>query len=54
MERAQFEETVKSLEAFSANEPEKYRQRVGMLAALGYGYVLFVLLAVLAMLGVLV
>ena len=51
MERAQFVETVRKLETFAEREPAKYRRRVGLLAALGYGYVLLILAVVLAMLG---
>ncbi len=50
MERAQFVDTVRKLEEYAQREPEKYRRRVGLLAALGYGYVLLILAIALAML----
>jgi Zn-dependent protease with chaperone function len=50
MERAQFVETVRKLEEYAQREPEKYRRRVGLLAALGYGYILLILAVALAML----
>jgi Zn-dependent protease with chaperone function len=44
MTTEQFVEMVGRLEEYAKREPAKYRLRVGLLAALGYAYILFVLL----------
>lgn len=54
MTKEQFESLVKKLEEYSERDPGGYRRRVGLLAALGYGYVWFVLAIVLALLAALV
>lgn len=49
MTHTEFVETVNRLEQFARREPSKYRLRVGLLAALGYAYLLFVLAVTLAL-----
>ena len=46
--------TVRRLEEFAGREPEKYALRVGLLAALGYAYVLGVLALVAALICLLI
>ena len=54
MTTEQFVEMVGRLEEYAGREPEKYRLRVGLLAALGYAYVLLVLGILVALLYLLV
>lgn len=54
MTTEQFVEMVSRLEEYAGREPKKYRLRVGLLAALGYAYILFVLGVVVALLYLLV
>ncbi len=49
MSREQFEEYIHKLEAYSERNPSGYRLRVGLLAVLGYAYILFILLVVAAL-----
>lgn len=53
MTNEQFVEMVGRLEEYAGREPEKYRLRVGLLAALGYAYILFVLGVVVALISLL-
>lgn len=50
MTHEEYLEMVKRLEEFAGREPKKYALRVGLLAALGYAYVLGVLAALVALL----
>ncbi len=43
---------VRPLESFAATKPGLYRLRVGLLAALGYVYLLSIVLILLAIVGV--
>src|ERR1700749_1668279 len=54
MTHEEYLETVRRLEEFAGREPKKYALRVGLLAALGYAYVLGVLAGVAALLYLLV
>ena len=49
MERAQFEALIEQMERFAIERPAAYRRRVYWWAALGYGYLLFVVLALLTL-----
>jgi Zn-dependent protease with chaperone function len=49
MTTEQFVEMVGRLEEYAGREPEKYKLRVGLLAALGYAYILLVLGVVVAL-----
>ena len=49
MEQAQFEALIERMERFAIERPAAYRRRVYGLAALGYGYLLFVVLVLLAL-----
>src|SRR5215218_4670944 len=49
MTHEEYLETVRRLEEYAGREPKKYAMRVGLLAALGYAYVLGVLAAVAAL-----
>lgn len=51
MDRADFESLVERMERISAERPDAYRRRVYGLAALGYGYLLFVIVVLLASCG---
>jgi hypothetical protein len=51
-DREQYEARVMKLEQFARANPSAYRFRVALLAALGYGYVLSILVIVLALLVV--
>lgn len=50
MTHEEFTQMVTRLEEYAGREPKKYALRVGLLAALGYAYVLFVLAVVAALL----
>ncbi len=54
MTTEQFVEMVGRLEEYAGREPGKYRLRVGLLAALGYAYILLVLGVVVALIYLLV
>lgn len=54
MNKEQFEAMVQKLESYAERNPSGYRTRVGLLAALGYSYVWFVLAVVLTLVGGLV
>ena len=43
MTHEEFAAMVGRLEDFARREPSKYALRVGLLAALGYGYLVFIL-----------
>jgi Zn-dependent protease with chaperone function len=45
----EFVETVNRLEVYARSKPSTYRLRVGLLAALGYAYILFVLVVIFAL-----
>jgi Zn-dependent protease with chaperone function len=47
MERAEFEALIERMERIAVERPVAYRRRVFALAALGYGYLLFVVIALL-------
>jgi Zn-dependent protease with chaperone function len=49
MERAEFEALIERMEGIAAARPQAYRRRVFGLAALGYGYLLLVVLVLLAL-----
>src|SRR5215212_345121 len=49
MTHEEYIEMVRRLEEFAGREPKKYAMRVGLLAALGYAYVILVLAAVAAL-----
>jgi Zn-dependent protease with chaperone function len=49
MTHQEFIETVNRLEEYARREPGKYRLRVGLLAALGYAYILLALAVTLAL-----
>lgn len=49
MDRAAFEALVARMEALSTNDPAAYRRRVFGLALLGYGYLLIVVLVLIAL-----
>lgn len=49
MTHEEYLEMVRRLEEYADREPRKYAMRVGLLAALGYAYLLFVLAAVAAL-----
>lgn len=49
MTHEEYLETVRRLEEYAGREPKKYAVRVGLLAALGYAYVLGVLAALVAL-----
>jgi Zn-dependent protease with chaperone function len=49
MERAELESLISRMEQLARDEPGAYRRRVFWLAALGYAYMLFVVLALLAL-----
>lgn len=51
MTHAEFIETVNRLEEYARREPGKYRLRVGLLAALGYAYLLLALAVLLCLFG---
>ncbi|HZT41325.1 MAG TPA: M48 family metalloprotease [Chthonomonadaceae bacterium] len=51
MNREQFEALVRQLEEYARRQPASYRRRVGLLAALGYGYIFFMLILALGLLG---
>ncbi|HYG79919.1 MAG TPA: M48 family metalloprotease [Pyrinomonadaceae bacterium] len=51
MNQVQFDELVKRLEGYARENPAGYKLRVGLLAALGYGYI-FLVLAVLVVMVV--
>jgi len=51
MTHEKFVETVDRLEDYARREPGRYRQRVALLAALGYAYPLLIIGVVLALLG---
>jgi Zn-dependent protease with chaperone function len=51
MERAEFEAFIARMERVAAERPVAYRRRVYALAALGYGYLLFVVVALLGLLA---
>lgn len=53
MTHEEYLETVRRLEEFADREPKKYALRVGLLAALGYAYVLGVLAVVAALIYIL-
>ena len=46
-----WEQLVRELEAVAAHKPRAYRMRVGLLAALGFGYLAFALLVLLALIA---
>ena len=48
MENDKLAALIPSLETFAAEKPESYKMRVALLAALGYAYLLFVVLILLA------
>jgi hypothetical protein len=52
MERSEFEALVTRMEGLAAERPVAYRRRVFALAALGYGYLLFVCASLRARCGV--
>ncbi|MBC8141278.1 MAG: M48 family metallopeptidase [Armatimonadetes bacterium] len=54
MTNEQFESMVRKLEPEAAQNPPAYRSKVLWLGILGYGYVLFLLLGTLALIGVLI
>src|SRR5918993_5707763 len=47
MEDAKYANLIRSLETFAAEKPGMYRLRVALIAALGYAYLLFILLLLL-------
>ena len=47
MEDAKFANFIRSLETFAAAKPGLYRLRVALIAALGYAYLLFIVLLLL-------
>jgi hypothetical protein len=49
MERAEFESLVTRMEQLAAARPAAYRRRVFGLAALGYGYLLFIVLLLIVL-----
>lgn len=51
MEAAEYANLVKSAETFAAANPDAYRLRVALLAALGYAYLLFIVLLLLAIIA---
>jgi len=51
MTAEQFDRLVKRYEAEAARNPQGYRLRVGLFAALGYGYIALLLLLALALVG---
>jgi hypothetical protein len=51
MKREEFEALVRKLEEKAAKDPAGYRFRIGALASLGYGFVLFLLLGLIALIG---
>ena len=51
MRREEFESLVRKLEGAAAKDPVKYRVKTGLLAALGYGFVLILLVAILGMIA---
>ncbi len=54
MTHEQFDALVEKLERFAHKEPASYRIRVGLLAALGYTYLILILVGLLALVGLLV
>ena len=52
MERVDFEALIERMERVAVEHPEAYRRRVFGLAALGYGYLVFVLLGIGALTSV--
>src|SRR5580698_1167477 len=49
MERAEFESLIERMERIAQERPVQYRRRVFGLAALGYGYLLFVVVVLLGL-----
>jgi Zn-dependent protease with chaperone function len=54
MNKEQFDALVKRLEGYARSHPAGYKLRVGLLAALGYGYIFLVLAALVALIVFLV
>lgn len=54
MTHEEFVETVNRLEEYARREPSTYRFRVGLLAALGYAYILLVLAVIVALIAAVV
>lgn len=54
MEASKVEALIRPLETLAKKQPAVYRMRVALLAALGYAYLLFIIVALLAVVGVLV
>jgi Zn-dependent protease with chaperone function len=54
MTHEQFDALVEKLEKFAHQQPASYRFRVGLLAALGYAYLILILAGLLALVGLLV
>ncbi|HTE21250.1 MAG TPA: M48 family metallopeptidase, partial [Armatimonadota bacterium] len=54
MNREQYQALIRRLEEYARRNPGGYRLRVGLLAALGYGYLLFILAILAGLLAVLV
>jgi hypothetical protein len=54
MTREVFAEMVQKLEATAVKDPVGYRRKVGLLAALGYGYILLMLAGVLGIIGLII
>src|SRR5687767_13612042 len=52
MEEAKLAALIRSLETFAAANPRLYRLRVGLLAALGYAYLLIIVSILLAVVAV--
>src|SRR5215217_539698 len=50
MNQEQYDALVKRLEGYARENPGSYKLRVGLLAALGYGYILLVLAVLVALL----
>ncbi|MDX1933795.1 MAG: M48 family metallopeptidase [Capsulimonadales bacterium] len=49
--RAEFEERVRRLEGMAQKDPVGYRRRVGLIAALGYGFIFLIVLVLILAVG---
>ncbi len=54
MNREQLKARIQELEVYAQRNPRGYRRRVGMMALLGYGYIWFVLMVLVALIAALV
>ncbi len=54
MTRERFETLIQQLESYAQRQPSSYKLRVGLLAILGYAYILLIGLGLLALIGLLI